>query len=42
MEENENSFELVESRDAIDLVPVWEPQVWWYFAAAGVVFLLSL
>ncbi|MDE0835705.1 MAG: DUF4381 family protein [Akkermansiaceae bacterium] len=37
MEENENSFELVESRDAIDLMPGWEPQVWWYCAAAGVV-----
>lgn len=38
MEESEKSFELVESRDAIDLVPSWEPQAWWYFTAAAVVF----
>lgn len=38
MEESENSFELVESRDAIDLVPSWEPQAWWYFTASAVVF----
>lgn len=37
MAENENSFELVESRDAIDLVPTWEPQAWWYFTAAAVI-----
>lgn len=40
MEENENSFELVEPRDAIDLVPGWEPQAWWYFAGAGAVLAL--
>ncbi len=40
MDEKENSFELVESRDAIDLVPRWEPQAWWYFAAA--VFVVAL
>lgn len=37
MEENENSLELVETRDAIDLVPSWEPQAWWYFAGAAAV-----
>jgi hypothetical protein len=37
MEEKGNSFELVESRDAIDLVPRWEPQAWWFFAASAVV-----
>ena len=42
MEEKENSFKLVESRDAIDLVPRWEPQAWWYFAAAGVIFSMML
>jgi len=42
MEDKENSFELVESRDAIDLMPRWEPQAWWYFAAAGIILALVL
>lgn len=42
MEEKENSFELVESRDAIELVPRWEPQAWWYFAAAGLILAVVL
>jgi hypothetical protein len=37
MEGNENSLELVETRDAIDLVPSWEPQAWWYFAGVAAV-----
>ena len=37
MEQNEYSLELVETRDAIDLVPSWELQTWWYFAAAAAV-----
>jgi hypothetical protein len=36
MEEKANSLELAESRDAIGLVPTWEPQLWWFFAAAAV------
>lgn len=42
MEETDNSFKLVESRDAINLVPRWEPQAWWYFAAAGAILSLVL
>jgi hypothetical protein len=42
MGEKVNSFELVETRDGIDLVPRWEPQAWWYFAAAGLVILIVL
>lgn len=42
MEGNANSFELVESRDAIDLVPRWEPQAWWFFTTAGLVISLIL
>lgn len=33
MENDENSFELVENREAIELVPTWELQ-WWWFAVA--------
>ena len=36
MEKNGNSFELAESRDAINLVPTWDPQLWWVFAAVAV------
>ncbi len=42
MEEKRNSFELVETRDALDLLPAWEPQAWWFFAAAAVVVVLFL
>jgi hypothetical protein len=35
MDENANSFELAESRDAIQLVPTWEPQLWWFFAGTA-------
>lgn len=37
MEEKSNSLELAESRDAIALVPTWEPQLWWFFTAAAVI-----
>lgn len=37
MEEKGKSLELAESRDAIDLVPTWDPQLWWVFAAVAVV-----
>ncbi len=37
MEEKGNSLELVESRDAIELVPRWEPEAWWFFAASAVI-----
>ena len=40
MEEKNNSFELVETQEALKLVPTWEPQAWWFFAAAGLVVLL--
>ncbi len=42
MEEEQNSFELVETRDALDLVPTWEPQAWWFFAAAALGVLVLL
>lgn len=38
MEETSKNLELVESREAIELVPTWEPQFWWIFAAMMVVF----
>lgn len=37
MEEKAKSLELAESRDAIDLVPTWDPQLWWVFAAVAVI-----
>ncbi len=37
MEEKGKSLELAESRDAIDLVPTWDPQLWWIFAAVAVI-----
>lgn len=40
MEENENSLKLAESRDAIQLVPGWEPQLWWFIVAASVIAVL--
>ena len=40
MEDEKNTFELVESRDALELVPRWEPQAWWYFVAAGLIVVL--
>lgn len=41
MAEEENSFELVESRDAIELVPQRDIPVWWFALALAVVFLVS-
>lgn len=37
MEEKAESLELAESRDAIDLVPTWEPQLWWFIVAAAII-----
>lgn len=42
MEEQENAFELVESREALDLVPTWELQPWWFLAAGIALLLLAL
>ncbi len=42
MEEKENAFELVESRDAMDLVPTWEVQPWWFLVAGTVLLLIGL
>ena len=46
MEKKGKSLELAEPRDAIDLVPTWDPQLWWVFAAvaviAAIVFLVLL
>ncbi|QTN34129.1 hypothetical protein HZ994_17995 [Akkermansiaceae bacterium] len=42
MEETRNSFELVESRDAIELVPRWEAQAWWFFAGGGLILAVVL
>lgn len=35
MDGNGKNLELAESRDAINLVPTWEPQLWWYFAGTA-------
>jgi hypothetical protein len=37
MEEKGKSLELAEPRDAIDLVPTWDPPIWWIFAAIAVI-----
>ena len=37
MEEKGKSLELAEPRDAIHLVPTWDPQLWWIFAAVAVI-----
>jgi hypothetical protein len=37
MEKKGKSLELAESRDAINLVPTWDPQLWWVFAAVAVI-----
>lgn len=37
MEGTGKKLELAESRDAIELVPTWEPQLWWFFAGAALV-----
>jgi len=42
MEGNGKNLELAESRDAIELVPTWEPQLWWYFAGAALVAAIML
>lgn len=42
MEEKENAFELVESRDALNLVPTWELQAWWFLAAGAALLVLGL
>lgn len=42
MEENENNFELVENRDAIELVPTWQFQWWWVAVAAAVLVLITV
>jgi LPXTG-motif cell wall-anchored protein len=42
MEEKTNQLELVESQEALRLVPTWELQVWWFFVAAGVILLIGL
>lgn len=40
MEGNANSLELAESRDAIELVPAWEPQLWWFLVGFAVLVVL--
>ena len=42
MENKGKSLELAESRDAIDLVPTWDPQLWWVLAAVAVIAALVL
>lgn len=43
MAKEENSFELVENREAMELVPEWEPELWWFFAGgAGLALLILL
>lgn len=37
MEEKGKNLALAESRDAIDLVPSWEFQLWWVLAAGAVI-----
>lgn len=41
MEEEVNSFELVESRDAIELVPQQEIPIWWIAIGLGVVLAIA-
>lgn len=42
MEEKENAFELVESRKALDLVPTWEVQAWWFIASGLALLILAV
>jgi hypothetical protein len=42
MEVKAESLELAESRDAIELVPAWEPQLWWFLVAAAIIMALVL
>lgn len=42
MEDKENSFELIESHDAMKLVPKSEVQGWWLLAVAASIILLVL
>jgi hypothetical protein len=42
MAENESKLELVENRDAMDLVPTWELEWWWYLVAVGGFVLIGL
>ena len=42
MEKKGKSLELAEPRDAIDLVPTWDPQLWWVLAAVAVIAALVL
>lgn len=42
MEDEKNSFELVENREAIELAPAWEPQLWWLFVGLLIVALVVI
>ncbi len=41
-QEKENAFELVESREALELVPTWVIQPWWFLAAGAALLVLAL
>lgn len=42
MEEKDNTFELVETREALNLVPTWEMQAWWFLAAGLALLILAV
>lgn len=42
MEEPQNSFKLIENRDAMDLVPTWGFELWWFFALGAAICIAAL
>jgi hypothetical protein len=42
MEEPQDSYKLVENRDAMDLVPTWEFEMWWFIALGAGVLVVAL
>ncbi len=40
MDENKDSFELIDTPQDIELVPTWQVEAWWFFVAAGLILLL--
>ena len=37
MEEPQDSYKLIENRDAMDLVPTWGFEMWWFFALGAAI-----
>lgn len=40
MERTEHTFELIEPEDALDLVPTWELEFWWFLVGFGAILVL--